>query len=84
MAKLFHPPQPVYQMFIKATSIFGVNFMKNVNLIYNRIERLNVTGAIREPISPEFREQLFNYFIEDIHLLEGLIDRDLSIWTDQH
>ena len=84
MANLFHPPQFVYQLFIKATSIFGVNFMKNVTLIYNRIERLNVTEAIREPLSPEFRGKLFNYFIEDIHLLEGLIDRDLSIWTEEH
>lgn len=83
IANLLHPPQSVYQFFIRATSIFGVNFMKHVTLFYNRIERLNVTESKREPLDPEFRKQLLDFFRKDIHLLEDLIGRDLSIWTEE-
>jgi hypothetical protein len=83
IANLLHPPQPVYQFFIKVISLFGVNFMKNVTLFYNRIERMNVTGSKRNPLDPQFRMQLLSYFRDDINLLANLIDRDLSIWTDE-
>lgn len=57
--------------------------MKNVTLFYNRIERLNVTESNREPLDPDFHKQLLDFYREDIHLLEDLIDRDLSIWTEE-
>jgi hypothetical protein len=82
LAGLFHPPQAIYQLFMKTISLFGVNFMKNVTLFYNRIERLNVTNSKRQPIDPQFRLDLINYFREDIQLLSKLIDRDLTMWTE--
>lgn len=82
IAKLLHPPQAIYQLFIKTISLFGVNFMKNVTLFYNRIEKLNVTDSKRQPLDPQFRKDLINYFRDDIQMLSTLIDRDLSLWTD--
>jgi len=80
LAKLFHPPQPVYQFFMKTISLFGIEFMKRVSVIYNRVERLNTTQASRSVMDPELRARLVEHFRPDINHLAELIDRDLSQW----
>lgn len=44
------------------------------------LNSLNTRTARREPLSPVFREELYDYFKEDIELLESLIGEDLSSW----
>jgi len=80
LARLIHPPQPVYRLFMKVISLFGVDFMKNVSLIYGKIEALNARRAPRDPLAPSMRAKLQNYFRDDIHLLASLTGRDLSAW----
>jgi hypothetical protein len=80
LARLFHPPQPVYQFFMKVISLFGVGFMKQVSVVYNRIERLNTTRTSRKQMDPELRQRLLEHFRADIIKLSALIGRDLSMW----
>lgn len=80
MAKLIHPPQPVYKLFMKVISLFGVNFMKNISLLYGKIEALNVRRSPRSRMDPQLRAKLQAYFREDIQKLSVLIGRDLSAW----
>lgn len=40
--------------------------------------------ARREPLSEEFRRELYSSFAEDIQLLEQLTGRDLSGWAPKH
>jgi hypothetical protein len=80
LARLFHPPQPVYRFFIKVISLFGVGFMKQVSVVYNRLERLNTTRAPRKQMDPALRAHLQAHFRPDILKLSTLIDRDLSTW----
>jgi len=80
LAWFFHPPQPVYQIFMKAISLFGTGFMEKVSVVYNRIERLNTTQATRSAMDPELRARLLEHFRPDIEKLAGLIDKDLSPW----
>ncbi len=80
LAKLFHPPQPVYRFFMKTISLFGVDFMKKVSLVYNRIERLNTTRASRTNLDPALRARMLEHFGPDIEKLAGLLGRDLSTW----
>jgi len=80
LARLFHPPQPVYQFFMKAISLFGVGFMKQVSVVYNRIERLNTTRTSRKQMDPALRQRLLEHFRADIVKLSALIGRDLSMW----
>lgn len=83
LARLFHPPQPIYRFFIKIISLFGVGFMKQVSVVYNRLERLNTTRANRKQMDPALRARLQAHFQPDILKLSRLIDRDLSIWLNQ-
>lgn len=80
MARLFHPPQPVYQAFMKVISWFGPGFMEKVSLVYNRLERMNTTRAPRAQLDPAFRARMQAHFAPDIIKLSTLIDRDLSSW----
>jgi hypothetical protein len=80
LAKLFHPPQPVYQLFMRFISLFGVGLMKNVSVVYNRIERLNTTRSTRSKMDPELRARLCEHFRPDIENLAGIIERDLNAW----
>jgi hypothetical protein len=80
LAKLFHPPQPVYQFFMKTISLFGIGFMERVSVIYNRVERLNTKATSRPAMDPTLRAQLSEYFRPDIELLSELIEQDLSAW----
>ena len=80
-AKVFHPSPKTYRLFMKTISLFGVKFMRNVSVLYNRIERLNTTPISREKINPHLRIRLMEYFQPDIEKLSSLIDRDLSIWS---
>ena len=80
LAQIFHPPQPIYRSFMKGISIFGVNFMEKVSILYNRMERLNTIPASRSAMDPKLRRKLSDYFRSDIQKLAGLIDRDLSSW----
>ena len=45
--------------------------------IGNKIQKWNTVNQKRKPISDEFRNELVNYFYEDVKLLSSLIDRDL-------
>ena len=80
LARLFHPPQPIYQLFMKTISLFGIDFMKKVSVVYNRIERLNTTRSSRVAMDSNLRARLQEHFRPDIERLSNLIDRDLSAW----
>jgi len=82
LAKIFHPPQSIYKAFIKVISLFGVNFMKFVSIVYNKIETLNTKRTNREPLSPEFKAKLKIYFQKDVQTLSALMNRDLSFWLE--
>lgn len=79
-ARLIHPPQPVYDLFMKGISLFGAGFMKRVSQAHGRIEALNVRRTPRSSIPPALRAQLRSYFRDDILKLANLMDRDLSAW----
>lgn len=81
LARLLHPPQPVYQFLMKVISPFGIRFMKQVSVVYNRIERLNRVHIARPSIEPALRHRLLAHFRADIEKLSALIGRDLSVWT---
>lgn len=80
LARLFHPPQPVYQAFVKFIGLFGPGFMEKVSIFYNRLERLNTTRATRTTLDPALRARMLEHFSPDIKKLSGLIGRDLSGW----
>lgn len=80
LAKLFHPPQPVYQLFMKMISLFGIGFMKKVSVIYNRIERLNTARSTRSTMNPVLRTRLINHFRPDVEILADMLGQDLSAW----
>jgi hypothetical protein len=80
LTQLIHPPQAIYRIFMKAISLFGVDFMKNISLMYNKVEMFNARRAPRPPMDPTLRAKLRSYFRDDIQKLAGLIDRDLSTW----
>jgi hypothetical protein len=83
LARLFHPPQPVYRFFMRLISLFGINFMKNVSLVYNRLERLNTTTASRTQLDPALRADMQAHFKEDIEILADFLQRDLSHWLSE-
>ncbi len=80
LARLFHPPQPVYQAFVKFIGLFGAGFMEKVSIVYNRLERLNTTRATRVTLNPALRARMLEHFRPDITKLSALIERDLSGW----
>lgn len=80
MAALFHPPQFIYKLFMKFISLFGINFMKSVSVFYNRIEKLNVTQAKKEPLDPVFRKEPQEFFKQDMEKLSTNFGRELSAW----
>jgi hypothetical protein len=80
LAKLFHPPQPVYRAFMLIISLFGVRFTEVVSVLYNRIERLNTRKAAHAEMSPSLRARLQAHFRPDIERLADLLERDLSMW----
>jgi hypothetical protein len=80
MANLFHPPQFIYKPFMKLIGLFGPNFMKNVFLLYDKLERMNTTKAKRANLDPALRARMLEHFRPDIERLSGLIERDLSKW----
>jgi hypothetical protein len=82
LAKLFHPPQPIYQFFMKTISLFGIGFMKKVSVIYNRVERLNTTRSTRSVMEPALRARLIEHFRPDVENLAQLLNRDLSMWLE--
>lgn len=80
LARLFHPPQPVYQAFVKFIGLFGPGFMEKISIFYNRLERLNTTRATRTTLDPALRARMLDHFSPDIKQLSSLIGRDLSGW----
>ncbi len=52
--------------------------------IRTALNRKAKVEAKREPLSEEFRRELYSSFEEDIHLLEQLTGRDLSGWAPKH
>lgn len=80
MARFFHPPQPVYQAFVKFIALFGTGFMEKVSILYNRLERLNTTRATRTTLDPALRARMLQHLSPDIKKLSELIERDLSGW----
>ncbi len=80
LARLFHPPQPVYRAFMRLISMFGPDFMKNVFRLYDRLERMNTNKIDRASLNPALRARLAAYFRPDIEILAELIGRDLSHW----
>ena len=81
LGKLIHPPQIIYKVYMKLISLFGMQFMRLVSQIYNRIETLNARRIPRSSIDPELHTRIQSYFRDDILKLSELIHRDLSAWT---
>ena len=48
--------------------------------VQRRADGLLATGLHRETMSPRTRQELVEVYRDDVHLLERLIDRDLSAW----
>jgi hypothetical protein len=48
--------------------------------ITKKIDRFNLIEKSRKPLPKELKEELIEYFREDINKLEQLINRDLSHW----
>jgi hypothetical protein len=65
---------------MKFISLFGLDFMKSFSVFYNRIEKLNVTQAKKISLDPEFRQELQDFYQQDIEKLADIVDRDLSEW----
>jgi hypothetical protein len=80
VARIIHPPQPVYRSLMKILSLFGVGFMNKINVLYSKVETLNADRVPRAAIHPALRASLQRYFSQDIERLSGLIQRDLSAW----
>jgi hypothetical protein len=82
LARLFHPPKPIYQAFMKFISLFGVDFMKRISIVYNRLERLNTARKPRPAMDTALRAHLLTHFAPDIEKLAKLIGRDLAMWLE--
>lgn len=80
LARLIHPPPSVYRLIMRVLAVFGVGLMSRLNVVYGKIEMLNARRVARPEIDPALRTSLQGYFREDIQLLSGLIQRDLSEW----
>lgn len=50
--------------------------------ILNRTNQINIRDFKRKPLSPEFRNDLKDFFKDDISKLEKLINKDLSHWQN--
>lgn len=48
--------------------------------IANKVMSKNTVSGARPELDPAFREELFNYFFDDINFLQRLIERDLAGW----
>lgn len=81
LGRLLHPPQIVYQAYMKLLSLFGIRSMRFVSQIYGKIEAFNARRVSRTSIDPALYARLQTYFREDIRKLSELINRDLSAWT---
>jgi hypothetical protein len=79
-AKLIHPPQKFYELFMKTGSLLGVRFMKAINVLYGKIETMNLQRVKRKPMDAALRSQLSSYFKEDVEKLSILLGKDLSVW----
>ena len=67
---------------MKFIGLFGVNFMKSVSVVYNKVEKMNTTTTKRTPLDPKFKAKLRFYFKKDVELLSATIGRDISFWLD--
>ncbi len=57
-------------------NILGVERFGVVRLL----DRYNTRPAKRNPVSPEFREELKIIFADQVHILEKILERDLQSW----
>lgn len=80
MAKILHPPQFIYKPFMNLIGLFGPKMMKNIFLLYDRLEHLNTSESKRQKLPPELRARMLAYFRPDIEQLARLLQRDLSHW----
>jgi len=80
LARLLHPPEPLYRFVINFMSLFGGGLMKAVSIAFRRVELANSTRAPRAQLDTQFAEQLRAHFAPDVEKLSHLIERDLSDW----
>jgi hypothetical protein len=80
MAQLFHPPQFIYKPFMKLLALFGPGLMKNIFLLYDRLERLNTAKTKRQQLDPGLRLNMLEHFRPDTEKLATLLNRDLNHW----
>lgn len=59
---------------------FGRYF--GLHKLHRRIMEMNKRRVHKQPISPKFRAELYDFFREDVALLGRLLDRDLSHWMN--
>ena len=48
--------------------------------IYLFLDNLNAKNCDRPPLTPEFEQELIDYFRSDILNFEKLVNKDLSLW----
>jgi len=55
-------------------------FVNNSDLLHEMYNKFNIVDQEYAAVSPETRERLRDYYREDIHALEKLLEKDLSSW----
>lgn len=74
---LLRPPRPLRFAWRQFRKVRGVEVTKAID----KAMRLNSIEVSRAPMDPEFRRNLALEFEEDVRKLSGLLDRDLTYWT---
>jgi hypothetical protein len=80
LAHIIHPPQFVYKTFMRIISLLGVNSMRKIRILYDKVEMSNARRTPRASIDPALRRRILDFFRADIQFLAPLIGRDLSAW----
>lgn len=75
----------VRSMYVAAMAKSLVNLKSRLGVshsfgIVNKILSRNTVSGARSELDPALREELFNYFSDDVKLLQELINRDLTDW----
>lgn len=81
---LRRPPKAVAQTMIKAGKGRAEAGRKRppVARAIHRLRKWNVVAAPRQPLDPDFRQELADTFADDIRLLSTLVGRDLTPWLE--
>lgn len=77
LARFMLKPPPVLQYIVRKTKkLLGIRITPGIE----RLKQLNTVSVKRQPLSPQFKQELADLFAEDIDKLEAWLERDLSHW----